>query len=75
MKTPKVKQTIIPVIIQSATDNSEAVEHLVDQIFHNGEITSAIYKCSKCNAEIEADIGSIQAYCDYCECPVFLDKN
>lgn len=75
MKTPKVKQTIIPIIIQSAIDISEKTEHLVEQIFNNGDITTAIYKCSNCKSDIEADIGTKQAYCDYCECAVFLDKN
>lgn len=74
MKTPKVKQCFIPVLVQEAKDNGEAAEHVVEQIFHNGELTTAIYKCGNCKSEIEADIGSRQGYCDFCESVVFLDK-
>lgn len=70
MYSPKIDERHIPVIYRRAKSENKPMTKVLDEILHNN--LYEIYHCQSCNAEIEVELGTNTAYCEYCECEVFL---
>ena len=70
MYSPKISEQLIPILYKRAKDEGKPMTRLVNEI-----LEADLYKtyfCSNCNAPIEAEAGTKEAFCEYCQSPVFL---
>ena len=70
MYSPKISEQLIPIIYLRAKNEKKPMTKIVNELLLASLTTT--YYCHNCNNQIEADTGSNQGYCDYCDSQVFL---
>lgn len=77
METIEIKPDMMDILCRRAKEEGKSITHIIDEILRslltNGN--TEILTCSNCRNEVDYEIGDNKAYCDYCECVVFVGKS
>ncbi len=63
-------------LCQKAKEEGKSITHIIDEMLRslltNGKAVRLT--CSNCRNEVDYEICDNKAYCDYCECVVFVEN-
>jgi DNA-directed RNA polymerase subunit RPC12/RpoP len=72
MYSPRINEKHIPVLYRRAKDKGIPMTRLVNEILEDNLYDK--FHCHSCHKEVEAEKGSHTAYCESCECEVFIKE-
>lgn len=70
MYSPIINEKFIPILYRLGKEQGKPMTKIVNEILGNSLIRK--YYCRNCNSQIEAEVGTKEAYCDYCHSNVYL---
>jgi len=72
MYSPRIDEKHIPVLYRRAKREKKPMTSVVNEIL--SDYLYLTVHCQSCNAEIEIEDGAETAYCEFCECEVFIKE-
>lgn len=76
METIKIKPDMMDILCRRAKEEGKSITYIIDEMLRslltNGKAVRLT--CSNCRNEVDYEISDNKAYCDYCECVVFVEN-